>query len=375
MSDNPLDNLPEDDSKPVKLELSKEQQLIVLKEWQARFDNPPAIEELLKLVWPDKKLTLNHREARLIKQFLVEKELKFPDKIPKELKELTDEQRQFIENNLNMSDREVAQVLFDKPFLPPMSREARLIRKYKEELRKQGLSLKPLDEEEETAEEYRPPSNVERCCVRINKCVQGAKFDNKNLTPTQKKQVYAALNHLNSDRFIHHMNLIANSDDRKLFEHVYLKYVYDKPDLSQEDLDQYVILANESVMESSIKRTIAMLEAEQQRSLDETGKLQMTIVDSIKVSRDEYNACIKRQQSLFKALTEERSKRLQERIGPQFTLLNMVDAMKNEERRRQIVQEAEKRNDKLKGEIQRLSEMDRIVGSFWGLDSDLVING
>ena len=42
---------------------------------------------------------------------------------------------------------------------------------------------------------------------------------------------------------------------------------------------------------------------------------------------------------------------------------------------RKLVLEAEKRNDKLKGELKRLSEMDEIIARLYGIDEDLVING
>jgi hypothetical protein len=171
------------------------------------------------------------------------------------------------------------------------------------------------------------------------------------------------------------MGLVNNIDDKKLLENTYIKYIYDKPDLTQEDLDQYIILANEAVMASSIQRTIALLEREQERSLDNDGKISMAIVEALKTSRDEYNSCIKRSQSLYKSLTEERGKRLSERIGPQFTLLNIVEEMKNEERRKNLIKEAEKRNDKIKGEIKRLSDMDEMIVRIYGIDEDLIING
>jgi hypothetical protein len=200
-------------------------------------------------------------------------------------------------------------------------------------------------------------------------------YDYKKLTPSQKKNAMTLISYLHNMRFSHQMSLINNENERRLLENTFIKYIYDKPDLSQEDLDQYIILANESVMASSIQRTISMLEEEQVRSLSETNKISMTIVDALKTSRDEYNACIKRQQSLYKALDIERSKRLSERIGPQFTLLNIVEEMKNEERRKTLIAEAEKRNDKLKGEIKRLSEMDEMIARIYGIDEDLIING
>jgi hypothetical protein len=358
-------------------ELTPEQKLIILKKWENNYENPPSIEELLKLAYPDiPGLDGRSKQGRLIKSFLASNDLKPNTKTEYkkiEILELNDDHKEFIKNNLNMKNHEIAQILWEKPYFTATSNESRSVGQYRDELRKQGVIRN--DNGEETTEKYNPPKSLDRVCARINRNVDGQDFDYKKLTPTQKKQTLALTSYLNNMRFAHQMDLISNTDDKRLLENTFIKYIYDKPDLTQEDLDQYIILANEAVMASSIQRTVAMLEQEQERSIESDGKISMAIVEALKTSRDEYNSCIKRQQSLYKALDVERSKRMSERIGPQFTLLNIVEAFKNEESRKKMIVEAEKRNDKLKGEIKRLSDMDALVGSMWGADQDLFING
>lgn len=367
------------DDNPILPELNNEQKLLILKTWEENPDNPPSIEELLLKVYPNSKNKLDGRtkEGRLVKAFLIEKKLKVLTKTeykPKSSIELTKEQKEYIRNNTNMTALEQAEVIFNNNNLFQLSRETRAVSKYREELKQDGVIFEN-DNEEQDFEEYKPPKRIEHVCARINKNIQGANFDSHKLTPTQKKQAYALISHLHSIRFIHQMGLINNADDRKLFENTFLKYVYDKPDLTQEDLDQYTILANESVMSSSIQRTIFSLQQEQSRNLESDGRISQALVELIKTSRDEYNACVTRQSRLYKSLTEERSKRLSERIGPQFTLLNIIEEFKNEEKRKEVIKEGEKRNEKLKAEISRLSKLDEIVTRIYGIDEDLVING
>jgi hypothetical protein len=375
-----LDDEPKEESKPEAkveskpIELTNEQKLAILKNFQDSKD--PSIEELCEVAWPGKGFNGLNKEGRLIKKFLIEHDLKPKTKTeytPKGLLPLTDEQKEYIKNNLNMKNHELAQVIWERPLLASTSQEARTIGAYRDELRRSGEVVNDLGEE--TTREYSPPKTIDRACARINKNVTGVNYDYKKLTPTQNKHVKALISNLNSYRFSHHMALIENPSDKTLFENTFIRYIYDKPDLTQEDLDQYLMLASEAVSESSIRRTIGMLEREQERIMEAEEKMNMVIVENIKNSRDELKACIKTQQSLFKGLDVERSKRLTERIGPQFTLLNIVEAMKNEETRAKMVAEAEKRNEKLKGEIKRLSDMDGLVASFWGLDEDTIING
>ena len=358
-------------------ELSDEQKLLILKRWEQDPENPPSIEELCEIAYPGQSKDGRSREGRLIKKYL--SELNFQPKTKTEYEKkgdlpLSNEQREFIKNNPNMRATEIACVIFDKSFLTALSQETRTVLNYQKELEK-NTDFKKEIEDNDAGQEYRPPKTLEHACARINRNVDGVNYDSKKLTPTKKKQCFNLISYLHSYRFSHHYNLINSSEDRKLFENVFLKYIYNKGDLSQEDLDQYLALANEAVAESSIKKNILRLEQEQERSLAETGRLQMNLVDAMKVSRDEFNACRGRQDKLYKALEVERAKRLNERVGPQFTLLNIVEAMKNEERRRTMLEEAEKRNNKIKNELVRLSAFDEIVCQIHGIDEDLIING
>ncbi len=355
------------------LELTNEQKALVLKAWNGQ--TPPSIIDLIKIAWPEsteEMLDTRTKYGKAIKQYLTEKDLKIdPPKI--EIVNLSEEHKEYLRNNCsNMKAFEMAKVIFENSRLSPADKRVKLVINFlKEEVEPEQI----YEGEDLTTGEYSPPKRIEHVCARINEHVSGAKYDSKNLTPTHKKQTQALLHYLNNLRFYHHYNLINNDDDKKLFENTFIKYVYDKTDLSQEDLDQYLTLANEAVMESSIKRNIAMLENEQTTTLQNTQKLSMTLVDAVKVARDEYNACRNRQDKLYKALEVERSKRLNERIGPEFTLLAIVEEMKNEERRKSVVQDAEKRNDKIKGEIKRLSSMEERIVRIFGIDESTIIDG
>lgn len=357
--------------------LTDAHKLLIVKKCEENSDNPPSIEELCKLVSPGENLDGRSKIGREIKKYLVELNLKAKTKTEYEKKgllELTPEQKEYIQKNPNEKVTEIACTIFNKPYLAPLSQEVQTVLAYQKELESLGGFRRTVEDEDPT-EEYRPPRTLENVCARINKHVEGANFDSKKLTPTQKKQCFNLISYMKSYRFSHNYNLINDKDDRYLFENTFLKYIYNKTDLSQEDLDQYLSLANEAVNESAIKRNIMRLEKDQEKSLEETGRLQMALVDAIKISRDEYNACRTRQDKLYKALELERSKRLSERVGPQFTLLNIVEEMKNEERRKILIAEAQKRNEKVKGEIKRLSELDDTILRIWGMDEDLIING
>lgn len=375
ISNNPLLDPPKKEKKETIL-LSKEQELIILTEWEKRPENPPSIPELIRLVWPDIEENLIDARTtygKIIREYLIAKFGPEVTQIKKKELELTPEHQEYIRNNCsNMSAFEMSKELFQNPRLSPAAMETRLVKEFLKTL--PGAMVN--EEEEELDVEYRPPKKLEHALARIIKYVKDCKIDRNKLTPSQKKQAEALIGYLHDYRLIHQINTYENIDDKKLFESSFISYTWDKSDLSAEDVHQYIILCTEVVMSASIQRTINMLQSEQDRQMEEgEGKLSMSLIEAVNVARTEYNSSVKRQETLFKALVTQRSQRLNDRIGPQFTLLSIVEEMKNEEKRKSLIQDAEKRNDKIKGEIKKLSSMDERIVRIWGIDQDLILNG
>jgi len=55
------------------------------------------------------------------------------------------------------------------------------------------------------------------------------------------------INYLHTYRFIRQMNSFDKAEDRNSCEDAFVRYTYDKPDLTQEEIDQYIELANSTV--------------------------------------------------------------------------------------------------------------------------------
>jgi hypothetical protein len=366
MEENILDNL----------KLTDEQQLLILKEWNNNEENPPSIPSLMKLIWPELgSFDARNKFGRIIKEFLITKGIKPIESgyKPKGLLELNSEQKEYIATNYStMKSLEMARVLFKNQLLSQVSQEAKSVLNYIKTLPK----INNFDNNEVINNEYTPPNTLDRVIARINKYVKDTDLDVKTLKSLQKKQCQSLIGYLHTYRFIHQINTYSKEEDRTLFESSFIKYTYDKEDLSQEDVDQYIILGTEIVMAANIQRNINQLQEEQDRQLDENdGKLSMTLVEAVNVARTEYNACIKRQQSLYKSLTEERSARLAEKVGETQSLLNLIDLWKNEDTRLQLIKIAEERKKKLSDEIDRLSSMEDIRCKLIGISKEEILNG
>lgn len=353
--------------------LSNEQQLIILKRWEDDTKEPPSIDELLRLAFPnEQKIDARSKQGILVKTFLVEKQLKIVAPTAKSDFKLSDEEKEYITNNCaTMKTMEMARILFNDIKISGGDGRVKAVAGF----------LKTIDPKilyggEVPEDDYSPPRTVGKVVSRIKKYVDAAKnWDIDNLTPNQKKQVEALMTYLGSFRFKFQIDSYENQEYKKLFEHNFIKYTYDKVDLTEENCDQYILLCSEIINGAQIDKNINMLQREQDRFLEEEGKISMAVVEAIKTAGTERGGCVKRQEALYKMLTQDRSDKLNERVGASFTLLNIVEEMKNEERRKSLVKMADERNTKIKGEIDRLSQLDETIVRIYGIDESLVING
>lgn len=120
----------------------------------------------------------------------------------------------------------------------------------------------------------------------------------------------------------------------EIYLKVVLRYTYDKSDLTQEEVDQYIVLATEVVISSTIQQTITALQNQIDLATQEDGKIPMAIVEASSTARKEYNDCVNRQQKLLNDLKVKRSERLSKQIKDNASILNLVEMWKQEESRK-----------------------------------------
>ena len=177
-------------------------------------------------------------------------------------------------------------------------------------------------------------------------------------------------------RFNHQINNYETQNDRDLFESSFIRYTYDKPDLTQEEVDQYIVLSSEVVISANIQRRKEHLTAMLDAVVEDTdGRASMSLVEVIGKVETEYNQSVNRQQKLLGDLKEKRSDRLSKQIKENASILNLVQVWKDEESRKKMIHLAEMKKEVIKEEVERLSSMDEIKCRILGLGEDEALNG
>jgi hypothetical protein len=358
-------------------ELTQEQQLKLLEEWNNRPDNPPSLVELVKLAFNRDDLDGRSKEGKAVKNFLASRQIK-PKKSheyqAKGLIELSDEQKEYISNNCStMTGVEIAKILFKNEGLTNLSQETRSVLEY---MKTVPSNVKYLDANNQNAstEEYRAPKSEERMIAKINRYILDG-IDKDKITPRQKKEVNSLIGYMNTFRFGHQINLYDDERDRDLFESSFVRYTHDKSDLTQEEVDQYIVLSTEVVISSNIQQTINVLQNQIDMAIQEDGKIPMTLVEASNTARKEYNDCVNRQQKLLNDLKVKRSERLSKQVKENASILNLVEMWKQEESRQKLIKMAELRKSVIKKEIERLGTMDELKSKILGISEEDILNG
>jgi hypothetical protein len=358
------------------VELSSQQKQRILETWNSS-DPPPSLYDLIQSAGY-KGLDGRSKEGRAVKTFLASRDLRArpAQEYQKRSIKLTKEQEEYVDNNKHMmNSMEIARIVFKDPELTQLNAETRCISDYiKENTDDAGTLYESPDEA--VISEYKPPRTFDKMLAKVNKYVHEG-IDKDKITGKQKKDINAGIAYLLTYRFLYQINTYTSITDRELFESSFVRYVHDKCDLSQEEVDQYIVLSIEVVIAANIQRRVEHLQGLLEDTANDTEgrRISMALVEAISTAQTEYNQCVNRQQKLLDSLKQKRSDRLKNQIQENASIINLVELWKEEESRKKMIRLAEHRKSQVKKEIQSLSEMEDIKAKILGISEDEVLNG
>lgn len=354
-----------------KHELTEEQKQAILDKWNSEPNSPPSLLDIIKTVFPNQDLDGRTKEGKAVREFLATKSIKARashEYQAKERNDLSEEDKVYIQNNLElMSSVEIARTIFKNPQLTNLNQESRVVSEFIKSLNKEEAFENP---EEVPSETYKPPKTFEKTLYRINKYTNDS-IDKENITGIIKRNVNTLIDYLNTYRFVYQINTYINTTNRELFESSFIRYTCDKPDLSQEEVDQYIVLASEVVISASIQKRKEHLTTLLDNVVQDTdGRASMSLVEAIGKTETEYNQSVNRQQKLLSDLKEKRSDKLKKQIKENASILNLVSIWKEEESRKKLIKLAEIRKKMIREEVQSITDMDEIKARILGIDID-----
>ena len=356
----------------------EQRHLNALQLWQERGErNPPSLAELISVAYPDRDdVDGRTKEARELKTYLAEHGVSADGAHVYHAKSiiLTDDQKEFAENNASlMSAVHLARVAFEDETITNLHAEARAMNDYLQTLDPSAIAQDTADVPEGR---YSSPKSFDKAFIRANQYVY-PRIDKKKISLRHRRGIEALMGYLNTYRFVHQMETYTTNTDRTLYESCFVRYTYDKPDLSQEEVDQYIVLATEVIIGSTIQARSERLQQLLDVSAEDTEgrRVAMGLVQAISSAQTEYNQCIGRQHKLLSDLKEKRSDKLKNQIKANASIINLVEMWKEEESRLKLIKLAELRKKAIKNEIKKLSSMEEVKARVMGISEDEVLNG
>ena len=350
------------------IELTEDQK----KQIEREFKKNPDLKSITQTVFEDKELDGRSKEGRAVRAFLIRSDLTFTTTLAEKVEEinLSAEKKQFLlSDNVErgMNALEITRLAFKDREIQPLSQPHRAIMEFLRRYRPEIVD----DNEMLTNDKWSPPKSLSRAIKKVNDWA-GQRFEEIELQTKQKKMMEKLLFYLKSPRFVHFINQYSTVGDRDLFESEFVRTVWDKPDLTNDELNLYITVCTNYVRQKHIQQRIDKLNA-MLNDTDNERDLTMRLTEIIKATSDELNQCEKRIESLTKDLNGSRQARLKARGEQSGSIAALVEAFQEKEERDRMILMAEMQNKLIEEEADRLETMDEYKARILGISKKEIL--
>ena len=161
-------------------------------------------------------------------------------------------------------------------------------------------------------------------------------------------------------------------EDRDLFEAEFVRATWDKPDLSNDEINLYINVCMDYIHLKNIQGAMSKLnrmfnDAEDQQDLT------VRLAELLKTKSEEYNQCEKRMESLIQKLQGDRSKRVSSQQKQNSSILALVQLFQEEEERKVMIKIANMQRKAAKEEADNLESMPDWKARVLGVSKDDVV--
>ena len=349
------------------MKLTEEQQNFIRENYMLISD----LIELTRQVFNDNTLDGRTKEGRAVRKYLVDNNLEYKttEKQKKEDITFSQEQKEFIVKYAKegMSAYEISKIIFPDINITNLTKEVTEVAKFIEDIDQKLLH----PDESAINSQYFAPKSVSRVIKKINDYCQ-EELEEKQLNRQDLDNIQSTMKFLSAPRFIQVINTYSAMDDRNLFEAEYIRSVWDKPDLTSDELNLYINVCMDYIHLKNISKAIDKLnrmfeECEDQRDMT------VRLAELLKTKSEEYNQCEKRQETLIARLNGDRKERIKNKHKDNASILSLVRVFQNETDRKRMVEMAEKQKLLINQEADELERMDIWKARVLGISKDEAI--
>lgn len=332
----------------------------------------PDIDQLTRNLFKDDTLDGRNKEGKAVAHYMLEKGYGYKTRVHKKVEkiELNQDQKELIAeyDRDGLSSLQIAQLIFQDQEIKNLSMEQRVVADFVKQYK--STFLRP--EEASGLEVYKPPKEYNKVIPKINNCAQCELAGNfESLKRNEQQKVEMTKKYLNSPRFCQLMNSY-NPENKKMFEAEFIRAVWDKPDLTADELNLYINVCVDYINLKTIQHNMEKLNRMFDDCEDQT-EMSVKLAEILKAKSAEYHQCEQRQESLIKKLNGDRSVRMKNKADEYASILSLVRSFQEEEERVRMVEIAEKQKMLVSKEANRLEDMDSWKARIMGLRKEDVL--
>ena len=349
------------------MELTDEQKELI----RESFKSNPSLISLTRQVFQNEELDGRSKEGRAVKKYLSQLNLDYETTAWSKQDDvsLTEEQIDFIkaQAELGLSAFQISEILFPDVSVKRLSKHHLSVLEFLREYEPAFVH----ESETGVNREYIPPKIISTTISKINEHCQ-EEIQEERLNREELECVESLKNRLSSPRFIQIISTYSSLKDRVLFEAEFVRATWDKPDLTNDEINLYINVCVDYINLKNISSHIEKLNVmfnEVQDQQDMTVRL----AEVLKSKTDEYDKCEKRMESLIKKLNGDRSERLKNRQKENASILSLVRSFQIEEERQQMVKLAEMQKKLVEDEAERLDNMESWKAKILGITKEDII--
>lgn len=361
--------------KSAKITLTEEQEAYII-ENSKKMD----LKELTQKTFGNSEINGNSKEGRVILQYLKDNNLDYKTSAWQKIDDinLSEEEKLFIRKNCShLNSVEIARILWpeaqDKKNLTGVSKEAITVQNYIKYLDPEQIKK----DEELVSEAYFAPRSVHNLVPKMRKYLGFSWSSIDQLNKEERRNLDSLLRYMNDFRFLRVANSYQILEDQELFESSFMSMVWDKPDLTQTDIQSYITLAGDYVILHESQKQKAMLDKIINESLQSEDKrgIGMTLVEMMEKQQKVYENTTKRISDTIKNLEGTRNERIKNRIDESRSFLVVVEAFKKEESRREMIRIAEYEKQLVEEETEKLERASDYVARLFGASREELAGG
>jgi hypothetical protein len=333
------------------MNLTKEEEQLIRNNYKAISD----LTRLTQMVSGNDSLDGRSKIGRAIRKFMVEQGLNYETSSYQKIDDiiLTDEEKEFLDSHAgqNMSSIQLAELLWPDREIKKLSKEQRVVADYVKNHHPDFVRT----DENALGIKYSPPKAMSRSIKKINDFA-GKDLNESKLQMQDKKCAETLMGSLSSPRFLQVINNYTAQEDRELFEAEFVRCVWDKPDLTSDEINLYINVCMDYINLKHIEHQKAKLNSMFDEAQDQQ-EFTIRLTEILKTKSEEYNQCASRMDKLITKLNGDRAKRVASRNEQTASVLNIVQLFQEEEQRAIMVKMAEMQKQIIKKEADELETM------------------